>query len=507
MSRAQIAKTFDVNYGTVNKIARENGIPLKAGYGRQVSQEIRMETIRLLKKGELSCGQIGKELGISTQTVLVIARKEGITLSAAASLRALKITPATRQQIIGLLQSKTPVKEVIAQMNVSESTVRKIAAQERIHASLPRGVTPEQIDQVFALKDQGKSTREVADAVKLSTKKVQDIWANYDANTYKRSWWNTTPENRTAAIKQLDEGKAPKDVASSLNLPLETVRGIANQHRMARDSLANELLAEGKSVDEVAQSLGMSSSYTKGLAQRVPEGSHNIRFTAKDQEAAMDMFEKGYTREDVATKLGISPWKSRSLANEFRKKTMDSVAPQQLDDILRAIDVRDYSFTTGDLARATHLPETTVTLIEQEYAGGFFVARRQPSQAASSAALSPVPAGYYEWIPPLSPGEEIRAIRAIDEGLSLKDAAGRINQPYAAIARLHEEDLPLVAHTDATAEPEAATRPPQTTTTFSDEDKAEIRNLAHDSGLSTSFIANWFNAPVEDIQRVLNPHS
>lgn len=505
-SRKQIAARFDVNRGTVSKIARENGIRPNAAYGRPVSPEIRQQAINLLKKGESSCSQIGKQLGISTVTVLNIARKEGISLSAAASLRGMKITSGTRQQIVGLLKDGAPVKEVMAQASVSERTVRKIAAQNGIRPSLPRGVTPDQIDQVFALKDQGKSTREVADAVKLSTQKVRDIFANYNANTHKRSWWNTTPENRTAAILQLDEGKAPKDIAKGLNLPLETVRGIANQHRIARDSLASELLAEGKPADEVAQSLGMSSSYTKRLAQRVPGGSHDIRFTSEDRNAAMDMFEKGYTREDVAAKLGISPWKSHSLANEFLKKTMDSVTPQQLDDIVRALEIRDYNFATGDLARATHLAESTITVIEQEYAGGFFVARSRPPQPGSSTGFSPTPVDHYEWVPPLSPEDEIHAIRAIDEGRSLKDVADQINQPYAAIARLHEEDLPLVASADDIAGAEPADLPQRATTAFSEDDMNEIRNLAKGSGLSASFIANWFNASVEDIQKILNPH-
>lgn len=508
LSRTQIAKQFDIARSTVNKIAKDNQIPPKGSYRSSVSRDIRQEAVVLLKKGELSCSQIGKQLGIATATVLNIARKDNIPISAAASLRALKITPGTRQEIIRLLEDGAMTQRAIAnQVGVATETVRNIAAREGIRAPVPRNLTPGQIDQVFALKDQGKPTREIASIVKLSERKVRDIFANYNANTYKRSWWNTTPENRTSAIQQLDAGTSPKDVARNLDLPLETVRGIANQHRMARDSLAGELLAEGKSADEVARSLGMSSSYTKGLARRIPEGSHDIRFTAKDREAAMDMFEKGYTREDVATKLGISPWKSRSLANEFRKKTMDSLTPQQLDDILRALDSWNYSFTTGDLAQATHLPENTITVVEQEYAGGFFISRPRSPQAGPSRADLPSPTHHQEWVPPLSEDEEIQAMRAMDEGLSLKDAAARINQPYAAIARLYEEDLPLVAPRDDLIEAPPTEHPQPATTAFSEEDKVEIRNLAQRDGLSASFIANLFNAPLEDIQRVLSAHS
>lgn len=505
LTRMQVCQRLDIPYSMVERITKENGITSRARLSVRTTPEDRQKALTLLKESNLPRQEIARRLGLSRTTVQLIAEENGIPLSAAESLRNLQITPGMRQEITELLRNTAlTTREVSAQTDVSAETVAKIAAQEGLLHRMPKDVTPEQIDQVFALKDQKTLTREIANKVNISESKVKDILANYNANTYKRSWWDTTPEKRSATIKQLDEGKNPKDVARDLDLPLETVRGIANQHRMARDSLANELLAEGKSIDEVAQSLGMSYDYTKGLAQHVPEGTHDIRFTSKDRNAAMDMFEKGYAREDVAAKLGISPWKAHSLANEFRLKTMDSVTPQQLDDIVRALDIQDYSFTTGDLARATHLPETTVAVIEHEYAGGFFMARRQPAQSASSSALSPQPVGYYEWVPPLSPDDEIHAIRAIDEGLSLKDVAGQINQPYAAVARLHEEDSPLVALTDDTADTLPVDQPHRGTTAFSDDDQAEIRKISQGSGLSASFLAGWFDVPVEEIQKVLD---
>ncbi|MFM0554407.1 ArsR family transcriptional regulator [Paraburkholderia sediminicola] len=505
---SQIARDLDICPSTVRKIAKQNHIPV-GGVGRtRIKPEIQQEVIDLLRKGELSHRQIAKRFGINGATVNNIAKKNHIHPTAAA-LRNLKITPGTRQEIIRLLRDGgLTLKEIADREEVSVSTVFEIAAQERIRASggakATRGVTPEQVEQAFALKDQGKTTREIADAVKLPERKVRDIVANYNANTYKRSWWDTTPANRTAAIRQLDEGKAPKDVARDLGLPLETVRGIANQHRVARDSLASELLAEHKSPEDVAKSLGMSHDYVKRLAEGMPEGTHDIRFTSKDRDAAMDMFEKGYSRQDVATKLGISPWKAHSLANEFRTATMDSVTPQQLDDIVRALNLRDYSFTTGDLARATHVPESTIAVVEQEYAGGFLVPRPQSPQPGPSWAMSPAPADHYEWVPPLSSSQEIEAIRAMDEGRSLKDVAGQLKQPYAAVQRLYEDELPVVAQEDDPIDASPAELPPQGATVFSEEDKAEIRDLAQGSGLSASFIAGRFNVPMEDIQKVLN---
>lgn len=499
LTQKEIAAQLGVSPFAVKKIARANGVKSPAG----LKPEIRRTAIQLLEQGELTHKEIAQKLRIAQSSVSNIARQKNIPLKVAASLRALKISPGDRQEIIKLLNEGMSQRKIGELMGVSRTTVGKIAKQNGIAARMPGSVTPGQIDQVFALKNQGKSTREVADAVKLSQKKVRDILANYNANTYKKSWWDTTPEKRTAAIQQLDDGKTPKEVAGELELPLETVRGIANQHRMARDSLATELLAQEKSPEAVADSLDMPPGYVRRLKQGVPEGTHDIHFTPKDRDAAMAMFEKGYTREEVATKLGISPWKARSLANEFRTQTMDSVTPEQLDDIARALGTRDYGFTTGDLARGTNLPESTVALVEQEYASGF-ISRPMSPKPGTSSALSPEMVDHYEWIPPLSPEQEIEAIRAMNEGDSLKDVATQLKQPHAAIERLYEEDLPLVAPQDDVVDAPPAERPPQGTMVFSEADKAEIRNLARTSGLSPSFIGQLFGASEEDIKRVLS---
>lgn len=500
VSRRQIAAQFGVSQTTVNGIAKEIGIALSANATsafRAITPEIRLKAIQMLKK-DISRREIARQLDISGGSVFNIAEKHKIPLTAAASLRTLKTSDGDRQTIIKLLEQGVLKREIAAQTGVSQAMISKIARQQGIVASMPRGVTPEQIGQIFALKDQGKTNVDIADAFKFSTSKVSDILINYNPATYKRSWWNTTPENRTAAIQQLDEGKTSREVARDLKLPFETVRGIANEHRMARDSLASELLVEGKSAEEVAELLDMHPDYVRLLTDGIPEGTHDIHFGLKDRDAAMDMFEKGYDKEEVAAKLGISPWKARSLVNEFQTQTMDSVTPEQLDDIARILSNVDYSLTTGDLAKATDLPESTVALVEQQYAGGYIARSRSP-QPGTSSDMSLGRGDHYEWIPPLSPEQEIEAVRAMNEGGSLKDVAAQLNQPYAAIERLHEGNLPLVAPQDDVMDVPTA----HGTTALTEADKAEIRNLAHRSGVSAPFIANLIDARVEDIQKIL----
>lgn len=505
LSRAEIARQLGISRATVGRIAQAGGISLPADAPSPLAlkPEIRLKVIHLLEKGDLSQREIARQMGMSYSTVNSIAAKQKIPPTAATSLRNMKVSLTDRGKVVERLEEGRPPREIAAETGMSLSYVQRIARRTGMVRSIPKGGTPEQIDQIFALRDQGKSASHIANAVKVSRTRVEDILANYNANTYKRLWWNTTAEKRVAVIEQLDGGKTSREVARDLDLPLETVRGVANEHRVARDSLASELLAQGKSPEEVAESLDMHPDYVRRLTQGIPESTHDLSFTSKDWNAAMDMFKKGYDKEEVATKLGISPWKARSLAKEFQTQTMNSVAPQQLDDIARALSNADYSLTTGDLARATDLPESTIALVEQQYAGGFISPSWSP-QPGTSSAISPGRIDHYEWIPPLGRQQEIEAVRAMNEGHNLKDAAAQLNQPYAAIERLYERDLPLVAPQDEVIDAPFAGLPQRGTTAFSDADQAEIRKLAQTSGLSASFIAGLIDAPVEEVQKVLN---
>ncbi|WP_244220838.1 helix-turn-helix domain-containing protein [Paraburkholderia aromaticivorans] len=482
LTRVEIAKKMGISPSMVGKISKRNNLGL---HGKYLPPAIRRKAENLLREGKLTNAQIAAETKISSRTVTRIKKD----MHLAKFVRRRRITPEIRQDVIQRINDGLTYDEIAAATGVSKMTVRRIAQQTNTFRGVVR-TSPEQIDRVFTLKDEGKTPQEVADAVGISVRKVRDIYANVNADSYKRIWWDTTPEKRTAAIRQLDEGKNANQVAKDLGLQIETVRGIANQHRVARDSLASELLAEGRSPEDVAASLNISPKYVAKLTKGVPESTHEIRFTAKDRDAAMEMFEKGYSREDVATKLGISPWKAHSLANEFRTNTMNSVTPQQLDDIARALGLPDYDFTTGDLARATQLPETTVRVVEQEYARGLLVSRPSSPVAGTSSAMPA--AEHYEWLPPLSAAQEIEAIRAMDEGLSLTDIAAQLKEPGAVIQQLYEDDLPLMMSRDDPPDAPPAQPPAPQTRVLSKEDEAEVQEIVQRTGLRRSFVTSLF---------------
>jgi len=501
----EIAERVGVSRKQVFWLAKVNKIPSRRASRHQTTTpEIRRQAQELLAEGKLTINEIASQLNISPRSVSRI--KAGMRLSPAISMRYRRITQAQREDILRQLGEGATRSEVARSIGTSVTNVSNIARK----ANLPGGpkrarATPEQIDRIFALRDQGKSVREIATTVGLSEGKVRDVYVNVNANTYKRSWWDTTPEKRAAVLQKLDQGKDAKDIAGEMGLPVETVRGIANQQRIMRDSLARELLSQGQSADEVARKLGISPSYVGRLRQGVPEGTHDlhvIQLNSEDGSVAEEMFRQGYTREDVAGKLGIPQWNANRLADEYRAKTMDSVMPKQLADMVAALNDQDHTFTTDDLARATGLPEATVRVVEREYEMGAIISVR-PDSPQPGPSRDPGRFGAYEWVRPLTEDQEVQAIRAIDDGQPLEQVANELHVNRAAIERLYEEDVPLVAPADDPVTPPPAKTPAPPAVALSEADKAEIRHLATNEQLSSSFIANLFEIPLEEVNKVL----
>jgi len=407
-----------------------------------------------------------------------------------------------RSTVIDTLKEGVSQSETARLLSLPRRTVWRIAKDNGI-SPVSRTVTTGQIDRVFEMRDQGRSVAETAIATGLSEKKVRDIYVNVNAKTYKRSWWQATPEKRTAVLKQLDDGKTAREVAKQQQLPLETVRGIANQHRMARDSLVIELMSGGESVDQIATKLGISSNYVKRVKQRgISATTHDIKDSSEDVAQAMELFANGQTREQVAERLGISGWQAHRLANAYREKTMDSVMPQQLLDVVRALDRPDRLFTTGELARGSRLPESTVALIEEEFGMGSFIRRSVSPQAGTSDVPAPHK-GVFEWVRPLTQEQEIQVIRAMDAGKDLRPAATELNVRRQAIERLYDPDLPLVAPLDEPVVPRPAVAGPSGVAALSEADRLEVRKLSMDSGLSAEFIANLLELPLDAVNKAL----
>ncbi|WP_144114092.1 helix-turn-helix domain-containing protein [Paraburkholderia sp. BCC1886] len=504
LSYREIGRRLDISQVTVSKIAKQIGAPKPHVQLSLMNRDV-PGMLKLLREGKMSYQEIANQFNVSRGSVARLAKKHDITLPAAISLRNLKVTPEIEQQITQLLREGTLTqREIAAKFNVSDTTVYNLATRKGIAPPKPQGVTPELVSQVFSLKNEGKTNAEIADTLKLTERKVQKIYAHYNSQTAKKTWWDTSPENRTTAIAMLDAGKGPSEVARTLKIPVNTVEGIANQHRAARDTLIRELLAQGQPPDTVAETLGVSRSYVMQQTRGEVASTHDLHFTVKERDAVMDMFAKGYSKEDVAHRAGISPWKVQSLANEFRTQTMGTVSQQQLNDVAGALNNQDYTFTTVDLAKATGLPESTIALMEHEYAEGFVIRRPQSPQAGPSWAQPATPPDRYEWVRPLSPAQQIEAIREVDDGRSLKEVAEQLQQPYAAVERLYEaDDVPLVAPYDDAEGISIADHVAPSPSAFSADDQAEIRKLAESSGLSPGFIATLFNTTEAEIRKIL----
>ena len=504
LSMAQISRKLDVSYHSVYRLAKEEDIPARVARPQKPTPQMEQETLRLLTQENQPREQVARQLGMSPESVRTIAEDHRVAETPAASVTNTQISPAVRQQITDLFhEGVLSQRQIASRVGVSRWTIGRMASDAGYAPSDLTGVTASQAASVFELHDQGKSMSEIADTLKLRPGRVRRILTHYNPQTNKKSWWDTTPEIRSKAIAQLDAGHARKQVAYDLGLPLETVRGIANQQRVARDNLAKELLEQGKTPEEVADSLSITPSYVMELRRGVPEGTHDIHLPQSDLDTAMDMFGRGYTRQDVADKLGLSRWHAQSLANQYRARLMDTVTPQQLDDVARALATPGYTFRTADLAWATGLPESTVAFLEQEYANGFLVLRPQSPQAGPSWAASAAPVDRYEWVRPLTPEQQVQAFHELDTGHTPQEIGAELHVPDVAVEQLYAQDDPLVAPLDDPSISSPAEDFAQAPTTFTAQDEAEIRRLSQDSGLSAAFIAGWFNTTEEEIRKVL----
>lgn len=129
-------------------------------------------------------------------------------------------------------------------------------------------------------------------------------------------------------------------------------------------------------------------------------------------------------------------------------------------------------------------------VVEQEYARGLLVSRPSSPVAGTSSAMPA--AEHYEWLPPLSAAQEIEAIRAMDEGLSLTDIAAQLKEPGAVIQQLYEDDLPLMMSRDDPPDAPPAQPPAPQTRVLSKEDEAEVQEIVQRTGLRQSFVTSLF---------------
>lgn len=145
LRHGEIAKRLGVSASTVSKIAIRNNFALP---GKTLQPAIRREVENLLREGKLTNAQIAEKTKISSRTVTRI-KKDMHPLQFVCRR---KIPPEVRQEVIQRINDGLTYSQIAAATGVSKMTVRRIAWQANIFRAPPVNATPEQIDQVFALK-------------------------------------------------------------------------------------------------------------------------------------------------------------------------------------------------------------------------------------------------------------------------------------------------------------------------------------------------------------------
>jgi transposase len=127
MPLKKVAELFDVSYGAIRRLARDQGIKLqqrKRG-DRKLTPEELMEAYELLK-ADVPFRQVAQRYEIHPESLRRLALRDGIELRA----RGKKLTPTQRkltpgqlQEAHNLIESGTSVREVAKRLGISRSAV------------------------------------------------------------------------------------------------------------------------------------------------------------------------------------------------------------------------------------------------------------------------------------------------------------------------------------------------------------------------------------------------
>lgn len=484
MSQKKIAAQFSVCRWTVAKIAKDHNLAsAHTNAAQRATPEQKQRIIDLLRERRLPHGAIARQVGVTRWTVFNIARQQRIP--PAFANKGPRVASPQRRQIAELLsENKLSRKKIAGVVGVGPSTVDRVAWTQPTHTPKPRA-TPEKVRQIerlfveaslkpgeiakrvklssvtvcktlataglrlkgkaansldetkhiFDLRDQGKTHAQIAAKLKISEKRVSTILRHVNPESGKRSWWNASAQERTNVIRRLDAGEAGRKIAKELSLPLETVRGIANQHVQARNELVSDLIQRGKSPQDVAKLLGMKERVVKRLVHQSPADTHDRRPATAGQKArAVELFTRGESYMQVADELGLSHWEAHMLSSAFRRRVVESIP---LDKRKAAIALsREFGDATIDIARHLELEEYAVTVLLQEHGADTLV--HYPSQQASHVPSTSKAGASYEPAPELTLEQQETAWRLLGTGLSIEDAAREMNVHGESVARLFD---------------------------------------------------------------------
>ncbi|MCM1338281.1 MAG: helix-turn-helix domain-containing protein [Muribaculaceae bacterium] len=331
-------------YRLVEKLGVKNSRTAKSENRAKVTAEALAQCV---KKG-MAVDDICKFFGISGKAYYDFLKKFGIKTPAMLSTQ--RNASITKEQIVKLIDAGKSVKEISAELGITESAytslVSKFGIQTEAKLAKQRlsGVTEECLR---TLVTSGKFVDEICEKLNIPVRTYSRLLDKFGIITDRKA-----AKARVASIKKeelqalVDEGLTPKEISRRLNIPTASFYKLLKRLKIdytyahhqreivIPKAKLEEAAASGKSVDEIAKDLGIATTtyHEKAkLAQVKTVFRDSIdNLNAIPKETIQKLLDSGESVEQICEKLNITKANYVAL---LRKYNLDTAQRRSLENI------------------------------------------------------------------------------------------------------------------------------------------------------------------------------
>ena len=282
MSKSEIIKELDLTPATYTRMLYEFGIETSVMAHRKNAAKItKEEFLELLNSGMLS-KDIEKKLNISNSTFCYLLDKFGITTTRQASR--INATNITKEELQSIVDSGMTVKNMIAELNIAESTFYQLIKFHKIDYNfqhhnneiiLPKEVMEDMVQS-------GKAVRKIADELNIHqttfSKKAKVARVN---TVYRESIDKKSDITKDELQEAVFSGLSREEICQQFKITTSMYRklinrfGIQTKRKIEQENAKNiskELLvamkSSGKSIEKICEELEISpNTYRRILKQ------------------------------------------------------------------------------------------------------------------------------------------------------------------------------------------------------------------------------------------------
>ena len=298
LSVAKIAKLLNCGGSTVFRKISEFGIQTerKQHNDRLASPEFEKQVLELYKKG-LKSYEIAEEVKCSNVNVLEILKRNELQTEYQKKLVKLA-SPEFADSVVEVYGQTLNVLETARILECDDDTVRRILNERNVELKYDRFSKPEFISKVLDLHAKGFGINKIAEIMECSETVIRRIFDENELKSAKQMQDGrlASPEVVEEIIKLCDEGLNLKEIAARVNASEAAVKHILeyngkktlSQIRLMELNSPEyigkikALYAEGHSIIGIARIMGCSDFYVKTVL--VAENSYEKKYETKPPE-------------------------------------------------------------------------------------------------------------------------------------------------------------------------------------------------------------------------------